>query len=265
MCLTRPATKASLHTALDAVTYAHPFLRAVIGCEKESDRYFYAVTDEGRVQLKVFDYELSGLEDPLVRDCFEQAVGKETDLFSEGMLRIFAWRKKEQTCVLFVFHHLLADGRGALGLVKEFADMYAGGEKPDTVEERLIQSVDDLPRGAHMSGMSRMLVNMFNKKWLKEGSHLSYDEYRGFADSYLKSHSVTHSVSVTEQGRLVYDPTNPDAIQSGPNKGYVEYPNVNIVNEMVDLISASRAYEANSTVIQGAKDMFSSALEIGRG
>jgi flagellar basal-body rod protein FlgC len=65
-------------------------------------------------------------------------------------------------------------------------------------------------------------------------------------------------------GRLVYDPTHPDAIKSGPNKGYVEYPNVNIVNEMVDLISASRAYEANSSVIEGAKDMFSSALEIGR-
>ena len=66
------------------------------------------------------------------------------------------------------------------------------------------------------------------------------------------------------EGRLVYDPTHPDAIQSGPNKGYVEYPNVNIVNEMVDLIAASRAYEANSTVIEGAKDMFASALEIGR-
>lgn len=68
----------------------------------------------------------------------------------------------------------------------------------------------------------------------------------------------------TSQGRMVYDPTHPDAIQSGPNKGYVEYPNVNIVNEMVDLISASRAYEANSTVIQGAKEMFGSALDIGR-
>lgn len=76
---------------------------------------------------------------------------------------------------------------------------------------------------------------------------------------------VREIVKDTTQGRLVYDPTNPDAIQSGPNKGYVEYPNVNIVNEMVDLISASRAYEANSTVVQGAKDMFSSALEIGRG
>lgn len=64
--------------------------------------------------------------------------------------------------------------------------------------------------------------------------------------------------------RLVYDPTHPDAIKSGPKTGYVEYPNVNIVTEMVDLISASRSYEANSSVIQGSKEMFLKALEIGR-
>ena len=64
------------------------------------------------------------------------------------------------------------------------------------------------------------------------------------------------------QGHMVYDPSNPDAIKSGPNKGCVEYPNVNIVNEMVDMISANRAYEANSSVIEGSKDMFSAALNI---
>ena len=64
--------------------------------------------------------------------------------------------------------------------------------------------------------------------------------------------------------RMVYDPTHPDAIKSGPKAGYVEYPNVNIVTEMVDLISASRSYEANSSVIQGSKEMFMRALEIGR-
>ena len=75
---------------------------------------------------------------------------------------------------------------------------------------------------------------------------------------------VREIVKDTSEGKLVWDPTNPDAFKSGPKAGYVEYPNVNIVNEMVDLISASRAYEANSTVVQGAKDMFSAALEIGR-
>jgi len=64
--------------------------------------------------------------------------------------------------------------------------------------------------------------------------------------------------------KLVYDPTHPDAIKSGPQAGYVEYPNVNIVSEMVDMISASRSYEANVAVINGSKSMFLKALEIGR-
>lgn len=62
--------------------------------------------------------------------------------------------------------------------------------------------------------------------------------------------------------KWVYDPTSADAIQSGPRKGFVEYPNVDIVTEMVDLISASRSYEANVAVVQGAKDMFHKALDI---
>ena len=60
------------------------------------------------------------------------------------------------------------------------------------------------------------------------------------------------------------EPDHPHAILSGPKAGYVEYPNVNIVTEMVDLISASRSYEANAAVVQGSKEMFQRALEIGR-
>ncbi|MBA7532748.1 Flagellar basal-body rod protein FlgC [subsurface metagenome] len=66
------------------------------------------------------------------------------------------------------------------------------------------------------------------------------------------------------RNRLVYDPTHPDAILSGPKKGYVEFPNINTVNEMVDMISATRAYEANVAMINGSKSMFLKALEIGR-
>jgi len=66
------------------------------------------------------------------------------------------------------------------------------------------------------------------------------------------------------KNRLVYDPTHPDAITSGPRQGYVEMPNVDIVTEMVDMIAASRAYEANASIIDGSKAMFQKALEIGR-
>lgn len=64
--------------------------------------------------------------------------------------------------------------------------------------------------------------------------------------------------------KLIYDPTHPDAIKTGPQKGYVEFPNMNIVNEMVDMIEATRAYEANIAMINGSKSMFLKALEIVR-
>ena len=62
--------------------------------------------------------------------------------------------------------------------------------------------------------------------------------------------------------KLKYDPTHPDAIKYGDREGYVELPNVSAIEEMVDMISASRAYEANSTVINSSKAMFRSALSI---
>ena len=63
--------------------------------------------------------------------------------------------------------------------------------------------------------------------------------------------------------RLVHDPTHPDAIQYGEKAGYVQMPNVNVVEEMVDMISATRSYEANVTMITATKQMFNKALEIG--
>jgi flagellar basal-body rod protein FlgC len=58
--------------------------------------------------------------------------------------------------------------------------------------------------------------------------------------------------------RMIYDPGHPDA---NPD-GYVEMPNVDSVTEMVDLISAQRAYEANVTAMQTAKSMFTKTLEL---
>jgi flagellar basal-body rod protein FlgC len=58
----------------------------------------------------------------------------------------------------------------------------------------------------------------------------------------------------------VYDPNHPNANE----KGYVAMPNVNTVHEMVDLITAQRAYEANATVVTNAKGMANAALQIGK-
>ncbi|MCI1943669.1 flagellar basal body rod protein FlgC [Clostridium luticellarii] len=60
--------------------------------------------------------------------------------------------------------------------------------------------------------------------------------------------------------RRVYDPANPDADADG----YVSMPNVNILNEMADMMVATRSYEANVSAVNAEKSMFSKALEIGK-
>ena len=65
-----------------------------------------------------------------------------------------------------------------------------------------------------------------------------------------------------QPSRLVYEPWHPQAIQSGPQKGYVEYPNVDPTTEMVDAMLASRAYEANITAMDVTKSMISSTLRL---
>jgi flagellar basal-body rod protein FlgC len=71
---------------------------------------------------------------------------------------------------------------------------------------------------------------------------------------------VTSVSPDTTPPKLMYDPGHPDANKDG----YVAMPNVNIVKEMVDMISATRAYEANVTAVNSAKTMAAKALDIGK-
>lgn len=69
--------------------------------------------------------------------------------------------------------------------------------------------------------------------------------------------AITHD---TEPFKRVYNPTHPDADEAG----YVLMPNVDLLKEQVDLISATRSYEANVTALNASKAMFMKALEIGK-
>ncbi|TQR20916.1 flagellar basal body rod protein FlgC [Psychrobacillus vulpis] len=96
----------------------------------------------------------------------------------------------------------------------------------------------------------------------------------GKFSSFLNSAMGTHNNKATGNGvkvtrikedtetpfKLVYDPTHIDANA----EGYVAMPNVDPLREMVDLISATRSYEANVTVFNANKSMLSKALEIGK-
>ncbi len=72
--------------------------------------------------------------------------------------------------------------------------------------------------------------------------------------------TVTHEETVDPASsyKLVHDPSHPDA----DNDGYVKMPDVEIVTEMVDMMAATRAYEANTVAISAAKKMAQDALEI---
>lgn len=76
----------------------------------------------------------------------------------------------------------------------------------------------------------------------------------------VESVQVTDIVEDSSPPRMQYDPTHPDANQ----QGYVALPNVNVIEEMADMISASRVYEANVTAAQAAKSMALKTLELGR-
>ena len=98
----------------------------------------------------------------------------------------------------------------------------------------------------------------------EKGTGIGFESFLARASNRLRPGDGVRAVSIqadNTQGPLVYEPGHPDANADG----YVERPNVNIVAEMVDMISASRGYEANTTTINAAKSMVSAALRIGSG
>ncbi len=106
--------------------------------------------------------------------------------------------------------------------------------------------------------------NVYNRKSVifQEKGFPSFDEVllgtSGSIGQGVKITSIFEDTST--EGRMVYDPAHPDADEDG----YVTYPNVNTVQEMTDMIDASRAYEANVTAFNASKNMQLKALDIGK-
>ena len=193
---------------------AHPFLRARLGYEKETNSYFYDVKEQSQVEV-IFAGELcdeggdnpgatsvcDDISTPAIIEQFEKLTARDWNLFSEGLLKLAVWDAGDRTLLLFVFHHLLADGRGALELVQEFADFYVDGIEPKAAPEHLITK-EDLPANSKLSFISRALVNHANRQWKKEKQQLSYDEYHVFAEKFLQDDLVEHSIEVVSSDKL---------------------------------------------------------------
>jgi flagellar basal-body rod protein FlgC len=104
----------------------------------------------------------------------------------------------------------------------------------------------------------------YRRKEVVFGSEPARDTFseilEGEIDSQAQAVHATEVVSIDEAPILKYDPTHPDANK----EGYVAMPNINVMKEMADLISAQRAYEANIKTLNVTKGMAMKALEIGR-
>lgn len=96
----------------------------------------------------------------------------------------------------------------------------------------------------------------------EEKSYPTFSESLSIANKHNigKGVKVTQIVEDNSEGRLVYDPSHPDANEDG----YVTLPNVNTVTEMTNMIDATRAFEANVTVMNSTKGMAMKALDIGQ-
>lgn len=95
------------------------------------------------------------------------------------------------------------------------------------------------------------------------GNNVPFSQYLNDASKALIGNGVKVKGIAEDKSpfKMQYDPGNPDADENG----YVKLPNVDVMTEMVNMITASRAYEANVTAINSAKSMAMKALEIGRG
>lgn len=117
-------------------------------------------------------------------------------------------------------------------------------------------------------------TNGYKRKTLNvEEAQVDLDTFGGILNSKLNGKTLVKNefetgsgVKITKiykdktKGTMVYDPDDPNADENG----YVEKSNVNIVEEMVNMISASRSYEANATALDANKSMAQKALEIGQ-
>lgn len=91
------------------------------------------------------------------------------------------------------------------------------------------------------------------------------DKFSDYFEKHTKKFNgkgvkISEIVQDETEFKRIYEPGHPDADENG----YVMLPNVEMVKEMVDMIDAQRAYEANITAMNGTKSMLMKALEIGR-
>ena len=104
----------------------------------------------------------------------------------------------------------------------------------------------------------RQVIVLKESKLSLDFSSILNDEIGFGIGDQLSGVEVVEVSTINESAKMIYEPNHPDANE----EGMVSYPNINIIEEMVNMILSSRAFEANLTVFNTAKEMISQSLEI---
>ena len=245
---------------MDRLSEAHPFLNALLEYDKAKNAYAYRITGQSKVEIILKPQEAADIYARDIMDTYRQLTGRDWDLFEEGMLKAAVWKTDGGTCFLLVFHHLLADGRGALGLAEELADCYCRGITPEYAPERLIASKADLPADSGLPFISRFLVERANKDFAKENRTISYEEYHAFADAFLQKDKVQYSLSRTGAEEL-------NAIRRHCHDGQVTVNDYLVARMMIEnrvqkVIIACDLRDSLSLYRKGALGNYSTAFSV---
>lgn len=168
---------------------AHPFLQSLIAKETDTGRFYYQKQDYLNIPI------LEKSEIDLWQQDYDEISIQGWNIMEECLLKILIYPKGEQFQILFIAHHLLCDGRGLLQLAEEFAKHYVKGITPQFVEERLIQSLHDLPPNSDLPVISKIIIRDANRKWKKEQHRVMYDTYREFEKNYIRKNDIKREVS----------------------------------------------------------------------
>ncbi len=124
-----------------------------------------------------------------------------------------------------------------------------------TPYKRKVLSRKAISQPVHFSGaLDRARI----KLQTSSGQHINRPSYAASGmDPNVRS-GIKTEIKETDEFQKIYEPNHPDADE----EGFVAYPEINVVNEMLELISASRAYEANITVMNSTKNLAKRSLEI---
>ncbi len=175
---------------------AHPLMRSLIAEEQGSSRIYYEEYPELEIPVTI-----KKANDDWQTD-YEAVSSVGWNVQKEALLKVFAYPSECGTRVLFITHHLLCDGRGLLQLVQEFADLYVNDVKPHPVDEKLMESFDDLPSGSDLGFISKVLIKYANKKWRKEGHKVSYEDYLKFEREHDSKQDIKREIRNIDEEEL---------------------------------------------------------------